>query len=428
MITCDINVEGLSKIEGHVNLHVKVRNNRVTETKFMIAENRRFYEEAVRGKPINAGPVLMSRICGTCSIAHLMCDIKAIENALGVNPSRQTMLLRELSMHGLMIRDHALHVYFFSLPDIFGRDSILEFDAGNKQERKLLQDSFDIKRVGNNLTKVVAGRAVHATLPVIGGFTKIPEPGELNPLIAQLKKIREQVLDIVDIYARWDKSLINKTADACLLNKNFDYLTGPITTGKKKIKESDFITHLQEKVQPYTTSKSYTLDKELYMVGSVSRLNLIKKNLHKDTKKDTPLKLFPSYNVFHNTLAQAIEIVHSIDRSIEILESTDFKPETPVRPAKVTGQGIGVVEAPRGLLYHYIDIKDSKIQKSKVIVPTSQNQIKMEKELGMLTENLLSNHTKVQITYELEQLIRAYDPCMSCASHFLKVNWDKDGS
>src|SRR3989338_8402833 len=133
MHSFDINIDALTKMEGHASLDVKVRNNKVQKVRFQITENQRFYEQAIRGQPITTAPQLMSRICGTCSIAHLTCCIEAIEKAIGIKPTEQAMIMKKLSMYGLMIRDHALHLYFFSLPDLFGKDSILDFDEKNER-------------------------------------------------------------------------------------------------------------------------------------------------------------------------------------------------------------------------------------------------------------------------------------------------------
>jgi len=170
MHSFDITIENLSKMEGHANLNVKIRDGKVQDVEFQILESKRFYEEAVRGQPIQTAPQLMSRICGTCSIAHLLCSIEAIENAVGIQPTEQTMAMKKLAQYGLMIRDHALHLYYFSLPDLIGKDSILDFSEDNALEHQLLHDSFDIKRAGNALSTLIAGKAVHAPFPTVGGF------------------------------------------------------------------------------------------------------------------------------------------------------------------------------------------------------------------------------------------------------------------
>lgn len=424
MHTFDITLEGLSKMEGHAGLHVKVKNNKVEDVKLMIVENRRFFEQAVQNVDINSAPSIMSRICGTCSIAHEMCSIKSIEHALNIVPSDQTLVLRNLAMFGLMIRDHALHLGFFSLPDVMGKDSILDFDEKNEKEHKLLHDIFDIKQAGNDLSTLVAGRAVHGLNLFVGGFSAFPSKEKIKEVIDKLKNVREKSINLVEIFSNWKENFESPTEFASLMNNDFSFLNGNIVHAKsEEITEKEYLKHLHEVVIPYSTSKGYDFEGQVFMVGSLSRINQNRKNLHKETRKDVKLNMFPSYNVFYNNLAQAIEILHSIDSAIELLENNEFKKEAPVAPEKNTGQGVGIVEAPRGLLYHYFDIKNGKIFKSKVIVPSSQNQIKMDKDIVLLVESMLPKKSKKEIEWEIEKLIRAYDPCMSCAAHFLKVKW-----
>jgi coenzyme F420-reducing hydrogenase alpha subunit len=428
MHTFDITIEGLSKMEGHADLHVKVRNDKVEDVKFMILENRRFYEQAVQHVNIHAAPQLLSRICGTCSLAHQLCSIKSIEHALKIVPSEQTVVLRNLAMYGLMIRDHGLHLGFFSLPDLLGKDSILDFDEKNEKEHKLLHNIFDIKQAGNDLSTLVAGRAVHGTFPLVGGFSAVPAKEKSKDIIKKLKDTREKAISLIEIFENWKESFITPTEFASLTNDDFSFLNGHILArtakGKReRVTEDEYLKHLHEVVIPYSTSKGYEFEGNVFMVGALARINQNKKNLHNETKKDVKLDLFPSFNVFENNLAQAIEILHSIDSAVELLEKNEFKRENPVVPKKNSGEGVGVIEAPRGLLYHYFDIKNSKIVKAKVIVPSSQNQIKMDKDIASLVESLLPKKNKKDIEWEIEKLIRAYDPCMSCAAHFLKVKW-----
>lgn len=424
MHTFDITLEGLSKMEGHAGLHVKVKNNKVEDVKLMIVENRRFFEQAVQNIDINSAPSLMSRICGTCSIAHEMCSIKSIEHALNILPSEQTVILRNLAMFGLIIRDHALHLGFFSLPDVMGKDSILDFDEKNEKEHKLLHDIFDIKQAGNDLSTLVAGRAVHGLNFLVGGFSAFPSKEKVKEIVDKLKSVREKTLNLIEIFRDWEEKFETPTEFASLMNDDFSFLNGNVIHAKnEEVTEKEYLKHLHEVVIPYSTSKGYDFEGQVFMVGALSRINQNRKNLHKETRKDVNLGLFPSYNVFHNNLAQAIEIPHSIDSAIELLESTGFSQETPAKPEKNTGEGVGIVEAPRGLLYHYSDIRDGKIVKSKVVVPSSQNQIKMDKDIVLLVESMLPKKGKKDIEWEIEKLIRAYDPCMSCAAHFLKVKW-----
>jgi len=425
-IDMDLTIDKVSKIEGHGQLDLKVRNGKVEELKFKIMENKRFYTKAIEGKPFIAAPALMSRICGTCSIAHLLCCITAIENALKYEPSEQIKILRKLTTYGLMIRDHALHLYFFSLPDVFKKDSILDFDPNNKKEHDMVHEAFAVKSAGNNLSKRIAGKAVHAPFPMVGGFTKIPDEETIKQSIKELKEVRPLVFNLIKVFEEWPRSLKRKTTFIAQKSKDFSFMDGPIvTTDGDTIEKDKYTDYLERVIIPYSTATGYNFKKGNYFVGALSRLNLNKEALHQNTRKDAAktLKWFPSDNVFDNNLAQAIEILHAIDHSIELLEKTKFKPEkfNIIKPKKCSGTG--VVEAPRGTLYYKVDINEiGVITHTDIIVPTQQNQINIEYDIRHFVEENLSLN-KEKMALEIETIIRAYDPCMSCATHFLKINW-----
>lgn len=429
MHTFDISLEHLTKIEGAAALTVKVKNNKVENVKFETVEYKRFFTTAMQGKPIAAIPQHLARICGTCSNAHIICAIEACERALGINPSEQTILLRTLVMHGLMIRDHGLHLYLFALPDLYGKDSFLDFDENDPAEHQLLHDGFEVKAAGNFLATLIAGRSVHGTYPTIGGFLHFPEKQEIEEAIKKLEEARPAVLRLIEIFKNSPFHFDRKTNYMALVpEKSYGYLTGNILTSKgEKFGEEKFREHLEQVVLPYSQASAYEYKGEGYMVGALARMNLAKNLLHSNTKSAVKeaIELFPSTDIFHNNLAQAIEILHSIDESIEILKNNVFAPEPVGKGENREAAGIGVIEAPRGTLYHKVVLgKDGIIKEGEVIVPTGQNQLNIELDIGRLVEELLvEDMPKEKIEFEIEKLIRAYDPCMSCAAHFLKVKW-----
>lgn len=427
----DINLAEISKIEGAASLELKVRDKKIEDLKFSISEWKRFYTQAIRGKPIQAVPQLVDRICGTCSNAHLLCSIEAVEKAFKIKPSKQTMLLRKLLYYGLIIRDHGLHLYIFALPDIFKKNSILDFDEGDRRQKKLLDDAFSVKQVGNQLSIVVGGRAVHAPYPTIGGFLSLPKIEEIKKLRPQLLKTRAKVLTLIEVFAEapFHFTLASPLTFAGLSSSDFSFLEGVIkTSDRKTIEEKDLGRHLEMVIIPYSQARGFKFDGDFLMVGALARLNVGEEYLHQRTKQSASacLKFFPSNNIFNNNLAQAIEMLHAIDSSIDIIDGLNsIKEEKPVKFEPFKSQGVGVIEAPRGTLYHHYFIDEQGvIEKGEIIVPTGQNQIVMERGIYELVEKLLTLDTpKDVIELEIEKLIRAFDPCMSCAAHFLKVNW-----
>lgn len=420
-----IRMTNISKIEGHGTLDIKIKDKKVKYVRLAITESKRFYTEAIRNKFAISLPLMTSRICGTCSIAHLTCCSEAVERAVQYTPSDQTLLLRKLSLYGMMIRDHALHLYLFCLPDLFGKDSILDFD---KSQEEMIKKAFAIKSAGNNLSKVIAGRAVHATFAEVGKFSHIPAKDDIKRLVDELKSVRDHVIEFTELFYNCDFKLERVINFVSLLTQDFSFIGGDIVDSSGlHVLEEKYWDYLKKVVIPYSTAVGYNFEGKEYMVGALSRLNLNKGALNTVTRGDISkyLSAFPSKNIFHNNLAQAIEILHSVDHSIELLESNEFKEEEQ-EPVQIReGEGVGLLEAPRGTLYYMLSIdKAGKVQYGNIIVPTQQNQIGMEKSVVQLVEQNI-DMGKEKLEYEIEKLIRAYDPCMSSASHFLRINWQR---
>lgn len=426
----EITIESISKVEGSAGLKVTVEDNIVKDLKFIIQDYRRFYTQAVKGKPIISVPSFLSRICGTCSVAHLFAAIEAIEKSQGITPSEQTMTLRRLTYDALMIRDHALHLYFFVLPDILGIDSILDIpDDHDDWGHQLLHDSFDIKKLGTDISNLIAGAAIHAPMPTIGGFLKTPDDSKFPELIKRLEEIRPAVLRGIDAFSKVSDVLERNSDYLCLtVNDRYGYLEGEvINSDGKRVAEKEFRNFLKSVVIPYSQSEGYTFSDthEDYLVGSLARLNLNKDLLRAETKQQAEkyLSVFPSNNVYHNNLAQAIEILEAVNDAISILSSLSVVGEKPIKKPYQAGVGVGVVEAPRGILYHMAQVDDTgKITDYDVIVPTSQNQINIENDLKKYFQENLDKSEDV-LKNDAEKIIRAYDPCMSCATNFLKIEW-----
>lgn len=427
MHTFDISLDRFTKVEGSASLDVHIERGKVERVDFKVTDYKRFYTQAMRGKPIVALPQLLARICGTCSNAHLLCSIEACERALGITPSEQTMLLRILTMYGLMIRDHALHLYLFVMPDLFGKDAFLDLDENDPQQHQLLHDAFEIKAAGNFLATLVAGRSVHALYPTIGGFHHFPEEKGVAEAIKKLEAARPAVLRLIEVFKNAPFHFDRKTTFVAMIPDRYGFLSGCILTSRGVcIWEEKFREHFEHVVLPYSQASAYKYEGEPYMVGALARMNLAKERLHPQTKEalGATLDLFPSSDIFLNNLAQAIEILHSIDDSLEILGRTTFAPEPVVKKPNREAVGVGVVEAPRGTLYHKVVLgADGIVKEGEIVVPTGQNQINIQEDIRQLVQALLPDTPKEKIVFEIEKLIRAYDPCMSCAAHFLKVNW-----
>jgi len=427
----DITIDQITKIEGSAGMKVTVRDGAVTDLKFYIQDYRRFYTKAVQKKPAVAAPQFLSRICGTCSVSHLFASLEAVEKAMDIQITDQTRILRQLAYDALMIRDHALHLYFFVLPDVLGIDSILDItDNIEDPGHQLLHDSFDIKRLGSDISNAIIGAAIHAPLPTIGGFLKLPDQNQFPALIERLEGVREQVIRGVQLFYEWKAEFKRNSDYMCLRGRDgFNFISGDIvTTDGLCVPEHNFHEMLEKVVIPYSHAEGYKLSSvhDDYLVGSLARINLNKDQLHPRTQKDINkyLNFFPSNNIYDNNLAQAVEILHCVDDAIDILKSLKITDEKPVQSTHKAGIGVGVIEAPRGILYHMAKTDDNGILVDyDVIVPTAQNQINIENDLKkFFNENLHKEEKELKLA--AEQIVRAYDPCMSCATNFLKIEWD----
>ena len=426
----NIRIDTITKIEGNAGLKVTIEDDSVKELQFIVQDYRRFFTTAVRGKRVIAVPSFLSRICGTCSVAHLFASLMAIESAQGITVTEQTKALRQLAYDGLMIRDHALHLYFFVLPDVLGLDSIFEIsDDPRDLAHTLLHDSFDVKRLGTDITNVVIGAAIHAPLPTVGGSLRNPDPTKFRDLISRLEAIRPQVLRAIRTFSEWDANLVRNSDYLCLRNDaRFDFLEGDVVNSNgRRVLAPEFENYVQYVQIPYSHAEGYRFSDthEDYLVGALARLNLNRDLLHARAEADIApyLSAFPSNNIYHNNLAQAIEILQCVDDAIDILKTIRIVDEEPVRKPPRAGTGVGLIEAPRGLLYHMARVnEEGVVEDYDVIVPTAQNQINIENDLkDYFNENL--NKDEETLRVNAERIVRAYDPCMSCATNSLKIDW-----
>lgn len=427
----DLELKNISKIEGHTHLDVRVRGGKVERCRLRVSESKRFFVNAAMGQKFDMLSLSMSRICGTCSSAHALCTIEALEKALGVEGkvSMQTRMLRDLLVCSNHLRDHAMHLYFFCLPDIFGKDSVLDFP---EDKDCWIHDGLAVKEAGNFVSTIVGGRAVHPPNAVFGGFIGFPTKGEIAEAVVKLEACRNRVLRAVDVFYEDDAEFVRKTNYVGLVSGDYSFLRGRIASSNGlNVAEEDFGKYFRKVVLPYATAEGVEWNGREFMVGALARVNLNKKNLNARTKGDVKKYLgeFPCDDVFNNNLAQAIEMLQCIDSCLEIfgkLLRSGVKKEKPIVAKPRAGVGIGVMEAPRGTLYYEVELDSKGVVKGvDLCIPTQQNIIHLEKDVGAYVEVLLSKGVgKKEISLEIEKMIRAYDPCMSCATNFLVIDWD----
>lgn len=434
--TRKITLNHVTKVEGHAEVDISIKDGHVQHCHVHSVEGARYFEGLIKGRKYDEVTLITSRICGICSCGHTIASIKAIENAFKITPTHQTELLRELVTIGERIRSHASHIYFFSLPDYLGYSSAIDMAKKYNQE---IKDCLEIVRVGNELVKLIGGRDMHPFAAVVGGFTKIANQNEFDSINKELKNLLPLIRKTIELFASLKVPKYQKD-DTVFISLD-DHETFPLHNGEiitntgLRFKTKDYEKFINEYFHKGSTAKFAVIEGKEYMTGALARINNSFDKLNKHTKKMIKdLKLnFPSTNLFDNNLAQALEMLHWCERAIDILENNTFKPEEPVKPimaGKEEYRGVGVIEVPRGILFHdYTFNKDGFLTNANIITPTVQNLPDMEVNVKTYLNEYLEKHQdkgKEILQIEIEKMIRAFDPCFSCSTHFLKVNWEED--
>ncbi len=397
--------EFITKIEGHGAIHVDWDKN---EAKLKVLEGERLFEGILEGRTAEEAHWITPRICGVCPISHNLASIAACEDAFGIKPNQTTILLRKLMLAGQMIQSHFLHLFFLALPDYVG---IYRGTELSKKNPKAFQMALDLKEVSDKIVHTVAGRNVHPTTTTIGGFHKIPEKTALKELLEMLKKTKKAAEGTVKLFEKLDYpklkvdlELVSQKDGQIVSNKNHE------TSAIK-----DYKTNIEETIKENSTAKFGKYKQREVMVGALARLA----NL--DTEKKSGLDY---QNPFHNNLAQAVEIDLYHNQAQEIigqLLKDDLKDTIAPKPLDFSRDkpfiGIGAVEAPRGGLYHEFHFDNNGIiTYANIITPTVQNLTSIEKSANALLEQF-KDEAQEEKKRMLEMLVRAYDPCITCAVH-----------
>lgn len=433
----DIKVEYVTRVEGHGNIVVNVKNGNIEKCEFHVVETPRFFEGMLRGRSIFEAQHITSRICGICSCGHTLASIQAAEDALGFTPSEQTIKLRKVLLDYEFLDSHILHVYLLAAPDVLGVPSFVPLI---KTHKSVVKRALRMKKIANDVCDILVGRHVHPITSIVGGFTKLPRPKELDAMIDLLEGMRDDVEETVNIASKLKfPEFYRETEYVALVNDDDEYplLMGDIgSTDGKRFNKKDYKLATNEFVDPRSSAKFTKLSRESYMVGALARFNLNHTKLHPKAKKaakEIGLKA-PNYNPYMNTVAQVVEIVHcyehalatlrqlkkeGIDYSEEITVGVNEKGVIPVR----AGNGVGAVEVPRGILFHNYETDDKGIiQHANCIIPTNQNINNIEYDMMKLLPEII-HEPQDKIRLKMEMLVRAYDPCISCSAHYLNVEF-----
>lgn len=424
-----IQVNYLARVEGEGGLYVKVRNNAVEDVKLRIFEPPRFFEALLRGRAFAEAPDITARICGICPVAYQMSAVHAMENAFGMQVGGPIRMLRRLLYCGEWIESHTLHVYMLHAPDFLGYQDAIGLA---KAYPAVVQRGLQLKKAGNEIVNQLGGREIHPINVRVGGFYRVPTRRELEPLAERLRWARDAALETV----RWVATLpfpdFEQDYEFVALHHPDEY---PFNEGRLisnrglDIPIAEYEQHFQEEHVAHSNAlHSRLLERGAYFAGPLARYNLNFAQLSPLAQEAArEAGLGPScHNPFQGIIIRAVETLYACDEALRIIDAYDVPdaPAVPVTPR--AGTGYGCTEAPRGILYHRYQVDaQGLIQDAKIIPPTSQNQKIIESDLRrFVTEHLELPSDELQ--WRCEQAVRNYDPCISCATHFLTLTLDTE--
>jgi coenzyme F420-reducing hydrogenase alpha subunit len=424
-----IQVKALTRVEGEGGLYVKMRGDDVEDIRLEIYEPPRLFEALLRGRALEDVPDITARICGICPVAYQMSSVHALEAALGVTVSPEICRLRRLLYCGEWIESHALHVYLLNAPDFLGFDSGLEMATQFPDE---LNRGLRMKKHGNELLEVLGGRAIHPINVAVGGFYRSPRRDDLERLIPDFEWGLQAAVETTRWVAGFDFPEFTCDYQLVSLVHDSEY---PMNEGRiatslgESIAVQEYENEFEERQVEHSTAL-HSLRKasgETYLVGPLARVSLNLEHLSRTARKlaDEVGVAWPCFNPFQSIVARGLELIHAYEEALDIL--CGYKRARPPRIeyAHQEGDGCAVTEAPRGMLYHrYVVEADGRIREAKIVPPTSQNQAQIEADLRAWVPHAISDD-EAATARRCENLVRCYDPCISCSTHFLKVRIDR---
>ncbi|HTP96650.1 MAG TPA: Ni/Fe hydrogenase subunit alpha [Burkholderiales bacterium] len=419
-----IEVNALARVEGEGALHVALRDGVVREVELRIFEPPRFFEALLRGRDCSEAPDITARICGICPVAYQMSAVHAIEDALGVTVDGPLRALRRLLYCGEWIESHALHVYFLHAPDFLGYESGIAMARDHRAE---VERGLRLKKIGNELMRVIGGREIHPVNVRVGGFYRAPARRELEPLVGQLEWARDAAAATVRWVAGFEFPDCERAYEFVALRHPDEYPFNEgrlVSNGGLDIAAREYDAHFEERHVSYSTAlQSSIRGRGAYLVGPLARYSLNYDRLSplaQESARNAGLGPVCA-NPYRSIVVRAVETLYACDEALRLIDAYQEpqRPAVPVVPRAATGYAC--TEAPRGVLYHRYRLDAAGIIiDAKIVPPTSQNQSSIEDDLRAFLPKWLELDDAA-LRRRCEQTIRNYDPCISCACHFLKL-------
>jgi coenzyme F420-reducing hydrogenase alpha subunit len=427
--TRTIRTDALARVEGEGAMLLRLRGDEVADVKLRIYEPPRFFEAFLRGRAFTEVPDITARICGICPVAYQTSSCLALESLCGVEVDGQLRALRRLLYAGEWIESHTLHVFMLHAPDFLGCASAIELARTHPE---LVQTALRLKKAGNRVMAVVGGREVHPVNPRVGGWYRAPGREELEELVPELEWAREASLEAVRTVAGFDFPDLEQDYELVALAQPGEY---PIDRGERLVSNkgldapvADFLDHVVEEHVEWSNALHARLrDRGAYLVGPLARYALHRELLSPAARAVADeVGLEPVVrNPFRSAIVRCVELVHACDEALRLIGEYEQPAEPALAVEPRAGVGHGASEAPRGVLYHRYELaSDGSIVDAKIVPPTSQNQKMIEEDLRAF----VSGHATLpedELRLRCEQAIRNYDPCISCATHFLQLEVER---
>ncbi len=427
--TRTIKVSALARVEGEGALYVRVRDGAVENVELQIYEPPRFFEAFLRGRDFREAPDITARICGICPVAYQMSACHAMEDAFGVRVGDGLRKLRRLIYCGEWIQSHALHVYMLHAPDFLGYESAVHMAHDHAD---VVQRGLQLKKIGNDIMDVIGGRSVHPINVRVGGFYRVPSKAELAPLADKLEWARDAALDTIRWVAGFEFPDFKQDYEFVSLRHpdEYPFNEGRLVSNKGlDIAVREFDDNIEEShVERSNALHSSLKGRGSYLVGPLARYNLNFDRLSplaQEAAKEAGLGPV-CRNPLQSIIVRSVEVLYACDEALRLIDDYEPPEEAAVDVLPRAATGFACTEAPRGILYHrYRIADDGSILDAKIVPPTSQNQGIIESDLRyFVAQNI--DLPQEDLTWQCEQAIRNYDPCISCSAHFLKLQVERE--
>lgn len=424
----NIEIPILARVEGEGALELSIRNGAIDKLHLRIFEPPRFFEKLLVDRPYTDVPDIVARICGICPVAYQMSAVHALESIFTIDPGLWIRDMRRLMYCGEWIESHALHIHMLAAPDFLGCDNVVALSEKYPAE---VRRGLKLQALGNRLLRLLGGRSVHPVGACVGGFFSAPSASDVEDLLDDFQQALPDAKALIDWVCTFDLPDDQQDFTCVALRHENEYPMNEgniVSSDGIQIPIADYQQHFKETHAPHSTALHSHLNNKPYLVGPLARLNLNKDRLPDELQQiiEQSNISFPSANMFHSIVARALEIYFAISEAIRLMSQYKLPESSRINVTPKAGIGFGCTEAPRGILWHRYEVDDKgDVRHATIVPPTSQNLARIEQDLEISLKAFGLNQGDDELRLHSETVIRNYDPCISCSTHFLKLKVDR---